>query len=77
MNHLHIDDNESMHPLTNFAISIALVIASNWWINTIPSYSLSIHPSDFWELIHNLGYFVPFISLYLSVRKKRKTNKGR
>lgn len=72
MSHLHIDDTESMHPLINFGISIALVLISNWWINVTPSYSLTIHPFDYWEFIHKLGYLVPFIGLFLNQRRKRK-----
>lgn len=64
-----IEANESMHTIEFLFINIILLLLGNVMIETTPIVPVEVVPFDFWEMIHKLGYFVPFIGLCLSQKK--------
>jgi hypothetical protein len=68
MSHYELE-NDNMHPLEYIFVSLLFVGLGNFLIYVQPPPMMQGQPFDYWEFLHKLGYFVPFIGLFMSQRK--------
>jgi len=70
MSHYQLEDDSNMHPLEYLFVTILIVGFGNCLIYLPhPPPMMQSNAFDIWEMIHKVGYLVPFIGLFINQRK--------
>ena len=69
MSHYEHDNDTNMHPIEFLAINVMFVVLGNLLIYLPHPPLIQVQPFDIWEMIHKVGYLVPFIGLFINQRK--------
>lgn len=69
MSHYHLEEENNMHPIEFLAINVLFVVLGNLLICLPHPPLIQVQPFDIWEMIHKVGYLVPFIGLFINQRK--------